>query len=129
MASDGKGAAPSGEAALEGGSYEVIRTRLLAQADALGAEADGLNARRKTLFGGTELSVIGNERVRTENNCVPRDIVSVGKYLLFGYNVFIGLKKETSVSDVFSLHRFEKTAEGFDLSTVPNTEAGGFLAD
>ncbi|MCY1023679.1 DNA repair ATPase [Pyxidicoccus sp. MSG2] len=129
MASDGKGAAPSGEAALEGGSYEVIRTRLLAQADALGAKANDLNARRKTLFGGTELSVIGNERVRTENNCVPRDIVSVGKYLLFGYNVFIGLKKETSVSDVFSLHRFEKTAEGFDLSTVPNTEAGGFLAD
>jgi hypothetical protein len=129
MASDGKGAAPSGEAALEGGSYEVIRTRLLAQADALGAKANDLNARRKTLFGGTELAVIGNERVRTENNCVPRDIVSVGKYLLFGYNVFIGLKKETSVSDVFSLHRFDKTAEGFDLSTVPNTEAGGFLAD
>jgi hypothetical protein len=129
MASDGKGAAPTGEAALEGGSYEVIRTRLLAQADALGAKANELNTRRKTLFGGTELTVIGNERVRTEHNCVPRDIVAVGKYLLFGYNVFIGLKKETSVSDVFSLHRFEKTAEGFDFSTVPNTEAGGFLAD
>ncbi len=129
MATDGKGAAPTGEAALEGGSYEVIRTRLLAQADALGAKANDLNARRKALFGGTELTVIGNERVRTEHNCVPRDIVSVGKYLLFGYNVFIGLKKETSVSDVFSLHRFEKTAEGFDFATVPNTEAGGFLAD
>ncbi|MCP3142025.1 DNA repair ATPase [Pyxidicoccus xibeiensis] len=130
MATDGgKGAAPTGEAALEGGSYEVIRTRLLAQADALGAKATDLNTRRKALFGGTELSVIGNERVRTENNCVPRDIAAVGKYLLFGYNVFIGLKKETSVSDVFSLHRFEKTGEGFDFSTVPNTEAGGFLAD
>ncbi|HZI13492.1 MAG TPA: DNA repair ATPase, partial [Myxococcus sp.] len=129
MASDGKGAAPTGEAALEGGSYEVIRTRLLSQADVLGAKANDLNARRKALFGGTELTVIGNERVRTEHNCVPRDIVAVGQYLLFGYNVFIGLKKETSVSDVFSLHRFEKTAEGFDFSTVPNTEAGGFLAD
>ncbi|MFP2909889.1 DNA repair ATPase, partial [Pyxidicoccus sp. 3LFB2] len=129
MATDGKGAAPTGEAALEGGSYEVIRTRLLAQADALGAKANDLNARRKTLFGGTELSVIGNERVRTENNCVPRDISAVGDYLLFGYNVFIGLKKETSVNDVFSLHRFVKTEEGFDFSTVPNTEAGGFLAD
>ncbi|MBJ6762612.1 DNA repair ATPase [Myxococcaceae bacterium JPH2] len=127
MASGGDRA--SGEATLEGGSYEVIRTRLLAHADALATQANDLNARRKTLFGGTELSVIGNERVRTENNCVPRDIVSVGKYVLFGYNVFIGLKKETAVSDVFSLHRFEATAEGFDLSAVPHTEAGGFLAD
>ncbi|MCY1047004.1 DNA repair ATPase [Corallococcus sp. bb12-1] len=120
---------PGGEATLEGGSYEVIRARLHSQADALATQANDLNGRRKALFGGTELTVIGNERVRTENNCVPRDIVSVGKYLLFGYNVFIGLKKETVVSDVFSLHRFEKTAEGFDLSAVPPTEAGGFLAD
>ncbi|AGC45695.1 hypothetical protein MYSTI_04399 [Myxococcus stipitatus DSM 14675] len=130
MATDGgKGAAPAKEAALEGGSYEVIRTRLLAQADVLGSKAAELNTRRKAFFGGTELAVTGNERVRTENNCVARDIVSVGKYLLFGYNVFIGLKKETSVADVFSLHRFEKTADGFDLSAVPHTEAGGFLAD
>ncbi|NOK18793.1 DNA repair ATPase, partial [Corallococcus carmarthensis] len=120
---------PGGEATLEGGSYEVIRARLVSQADALATRANDLNGRRKALFGGTELTVIGNERVRTENNSVPRDIVSVGKYLLFGYNVFIGLKKETNVSDVFSLHRFEKTAEGFDLSAVPPTEAGGFLAD
>ncbi|NRD66179.1 DNA repair ATPase, partial [Corallococcus exiguus] len=120
---------PGGEATLEGGSYEVIRARLVSQADALATQANDLNGRRKALFGGTELTVIGNERVRTENNCVPRDIVSVGKYLLFGYNVFIGLKKETNISDVFSLHRFEKTAEGFDLSAVPPTEAGGFLAD
>ncbi|RKH10999.1 AAA family ATPase [Corallococcus sp. CA053C] len=120
---------PGGEATLEGGSYEVIRARLHSQADALATRANDLNGRRKALFGGRELTVIGNERVRTENNCVPRDIVSVGKYLLFGYNVFIGLKKETVVSDVFSLHRFEKTAEGFDLSAVPPTEAGGFLAD
>ncbi|RKH60736.1 DNA repair ATPase [Corallococcus llansteffanensis] len=120
---------PGGEATLEGGSYEVIRARLHSQADALATRANDLNGRRKALFGGTELTVIGNERVRTENNCVPRDIVSVGKYLLFGYNVFIGLKKETVVSDVFSLHRFEKTAEGFDLSAVPPMEAGGFLAD
>jgi len=132
MATDGakpQGSAPAGETTLEGGSYEVIRTRLLNQAEQLGTLAADLNTRRKKLFGGTELTVIGNERVRTENNCVPRDIVSVGKYLLFGYNVFLGLKKETVVSDVFSLHKFEKTDEGFDFSAVPATEAGGFLAD
>ncbi|WNG17158.1 DNA repair ATPase [Cystobacter fuscus] len=120
---------PAGEATLEGGSYEVIRARLLTQAETLGTQASDLNERRKKLFGGTELTVIGNERVRTENNCVARDIVGVGKYLLFGYNVFIGLKKGTSVADVFSLHKFEKTAEGFDFSEVPPTEAGGFLVD
>ncbi len=132
MATDGAkpaGPAPVSETTLEGGSYEVIRARLLSQAEELGTRAADLNARRKALFGGTELTVIGNERVRTENNCVPRDIISVGKYLLFGYNVFLGLKKETAVADVFSLHKFEKTAEGFDLSAVPPTEAGGFLAD
>ncbi|KFA88715.1 DNA repair ATPase [Archangium violaceum] len=119
----------SGEATLAGGSYEVIRARLLNQAETLNAKATDLNERRKKLFGGTELTVIGNERVRTENNCIPRDIVGVGKYLLFGYNVFIGLKKEMTVADVFSLHKFEKTAEGFDFSEVPSTEAGGFLKD
>src|SRR3954454_24026537 len=97
---------PVGETTLEGGSYEVIRARLLHQAEALGTKAADLNERRKKLFGGTELTVIGNERVRTEHNCVPRDIVGVGKYLLFGFNVFIGLKKETALADVFSLHRF-----------------------
>src|ERR671912_1262763 len=118
MATDGakpQGSAPAGETTLEGGSYEVIRARLLAQAEQLGTRAADLNTRRKKLFGGTELTVIGNERVRTENNCVPRDIVSVGKYLLFGYNVFLGLKKETSVADVFSLHRFESKDDGFDF--------------
>src|SRR5687767_14320081 len=130
MAADAKKPdAREGTQSLEGGSYEVIRARLTAHAGELGKRADELNARRKNEFGGQELTVAGNERVRTEHNCVPRDIVSIGKHLLFGFNVFIGLKKETHVGDVFSLHRFEKTAEGFDLAAVPVTEGGGFLDD
>jgi hypothetical protein len=120
---------PEGEATLEGGSYEVIRSRLFAQAEALAAKANDLNGRRKQLFGGSETTLIGNERIRTDNNCLPRDIISVGRYLLVGYSVFLGLKKETSVSDVFSLHKFEQTPDGFDLSQVPYSEAGGFLQD
>jgi hypothetical protein len=108
---------------LEGGSYEVIRERLLKTATELGRRAEGLNARRKKEFGGQELTVIGNDRVRTENNCVPRDLVAVGKHLLFGFNVFMGLKQERSVSDVFSLHNSQ------DFSAVPLAEAGGFLGD
>lgn len=117
-------------AALETGSYEVIRARLLDGAKELGARADRLNDKRKQKFGGTELTVVGNERVRTENNCVPRDIVNVGGLLLFGYNVHLGLRTTTSVGDVFGLHRFERNEAGaFDLGAVPFEGRGAFLAD
>jgi hypothetical protein len=113
---------------LEGGSYEVIRARLVESARLLGEKADQLNRRRKEAFGGTELEVIGNERCRTENNCVPRDIINVGGRLLFGYNVFLGLRTETKIGDVFSVHRFDKTsAGGFDLSDLPADSVAGLL--
>ncbi len=109
----------SAEAELEGGNYEVIRARLVEQGRALSRGAGALNSKRKETFGGTELQVIANERIRTENNCVPRDIIQVGGLLLLGYNVFIGLKSETRVSDVFALHRFvPKEGGGFDCSAA-----------
>src|SRR5918993_1038944 len=81
--------AASAAETLEGGSYDVIRRRLLDRAAELGQKADALNERRKKVFGGSELALVTNERVRTENNCVPRDIVSIGGRLLVGYLVFI----------------------------------------
>ena len=51
----------------------------------------------RQLFGGRELALLATDRVRTENNCVPRDVVSVAGHLLFGFQVFIGLKSETTV--------------------------------
>jgi hypothetical protein len=125
--------APAEETAAEGteqvgGSYDVIRERLVNQAKDLAERASKLNEARVAEFGGTELAVIGNERVRTENNCLPRDILQVGGRLLFGYNVFLGLRSETSASDVFSLHKFEQDGEAFDFSAVPFEEGGpGFL--
>jgi len=115
----------------DSGNYEVIRQRLLAQGQALLDQAEDINGRRKQTFGGTELAVIANERVRTENNCVPRDIVQIGGLLLFGYNVFIGLKTETSIADVFALHRLEPAADGasFDCDPVPLDSGSGFLTD
>lgn len=128
MATDAK--APATESTLEGGSYEVIRGRLIAHAKELGAKVDALNERRRKEFGGQELTVIGTDRVRTEHNCVPRNIVPIGKSLLVGFNVFMGLKQERAVGDVFSLHKFERTAEGgFDFSLLPSSDAGGFLQD
>lgn len=115
-------------AALAGGSYEVIRRRLLEQVAELRTRADRLNERRKQIFGASELELLATERVRTENNCVPRDIVSIAGHLLFGFHVFLGLKSETQVGDVLALYRFGRTDKGFELSAVPLESAGGFLA-
>ncbi|WP_185734879.1 DNA repair ATPase [Micromonospora globispora] len=98
----------AGSTPLDAGSYEVLRNRLAGQATELARRAERLNARRLEVFGSTELRLLSTERIRTEHNCVPRDIVSVGGLMLFGYNVFIGLKPETTVDDVFSLHRFAR---------------------
>ncbi|MGV9378979.1 DNA repair ATPase [Nonomuraea sp. NPDC003707] len=98
---------------LEAGTYEVLRNRLQAQAKTLTAAAEALNGARLKVFGGAELRLLGTERIRTENNCVPRDIVSLGDVMLFGYNVFIGLKPETAVADVFAVHRFSRDGDAF----------------
>ncbi|MBG0828261.1 DNA repair ATPase [Planomonospora sp. ID67723] len=115
--------------ALDAGTYEVLRARLAEQAAELARRAETLNARRLDVFGGTELRLIGTERIRTENNCVPRDIVAIGDLLLFGYNVFIGLKPETTVGDVFSVHRFSRDGDAvrFDTDTDTDTDAEPFL--
>lgn len=112
------------------GTYDVIVARLEAQAQELATKAEDLNTRRTNAFGTSEFIVIGNERVRTANNCVPRDIVQVGNHLLFGYNVFLGLKTETGVADVLSLHRFAKNDSGFDVGEVlPESDAAAFLQE
>ncbi|MFC1610509.1 DNA repair ATPase [Myxococcota bacterium] len=121
----------TGEEAIDSGSYELLRNRLFDQSATLGEKATALNARRVEIFGGTQMTVIGNERIRTENNCIPRDLVGVGDRLLFGYNVFIGLRKETRVADVFSQHRFPQGItedHAFPLGRVDEAEAG-FLSD
>jgi len=116
------------------GTYEIIRDRLLAQARQLGDKVDALNARRLELFGGGEMTVIGSERIRTEHNCVPRDITGVGNKLLLGYNVFFGLKSAIQVSDVFSLYTFAATkgAQGqtvLEITPLPAGSPGYFLDD
>ncbi|GCB43922.1 DNA repair ATPase [Streptomyces sp. NL15-2K] len=104
------------------GTYEVLRDRLTAQAAELGRRAEALNARRIEEFGSTRLELTSTERLRTEHNCVPRDIVSVGDTLLFGHNVFVGLKPETTVGDVFALY-------DRDLNRLPEDAVPGLLDD
>ncbi|HZE37554.1 MAG TPA: DNA repair ATPase, partial [Stackebrandtia sp.] len=112
-------------AGLDAGTYEVLRTRLSEQAAELSRRAEALNAQRLETFGGTELSLLGTERIRTENNCVPRDIAQVDGYMLFGYNVFIGLKPETAVGDVFTVCRFTRQDDGFGFTAVDGPMLSG----
>ncbi len=117
------------ETELDAGTYEVLRARLAAQAAELAKRADELNAARLGVFGSAQLALIGTERIRTANNCVPRDIVSVDGRMLFGYNVFIGLKPETTVDDVFSLHGFTHDENAFRFDDLGPAELPELLRD
>lgn len=135
---EGSGSGAEDARSLDAGTYEVLRARLREQTGELARRTEELNNRRLEVFGGTELSLLGTERIRTEHNCVPRDIVSVGRSVgdgaegdmfLFGYNVYIGLQSQTHVSDVFSLHRYEHDGDSFEFVDAPEDTVPGLLAD
>lgn len=111
------------------GAYELLSQRLKGYASDLAARAQGVNAERIETFGSSRFEVIGTERIRTEQNSVPRDIVAVGGDLLFGYNVSLGLKSETSVDDVFTLHHYTTEGDTLALNVVPDTDQGNWLHD
>lgn len=111
----------------DSGTYELLRKRLSAQGDALLAQAGALNDSRLAAFGRSDQAMILRTRARTENNCVARDLVRIGDLFLFGYNVFIGLRKETAVNDVFALYRLADQASAEELEPVP--PGGTFLDD
>lgn len=91
---------------LESGAYEILRNRLREHGQELRQRLDRLNAARKDVFGAIATTLLATERITTENNCVPRDLVSVGDKFLFGYNVHLGLKSETHLEDVFASYEF-----------------------
>ena len=93
------------ETALEGGDYEIIRQRLLKQGEVLRERMDRLDARRREVFGAVELGILKADRVSTEHNCVPRDMIQLGQgRFLFGFNVRFGLKETYALSDVFAIY-------------------------
>ena len=110
-----------------GGSYELLRKRLQQQGEVLAGKIKQLNEARLTAFGRSDLKLQARLRARTENNCVARDIVRVGDTLVFGYNVFMGLRKDIQAADVFSLYRLNEAAGSEELEAVPLE--GSFLAD
>ena len=98
---DDDDAQPGAPEQLESGAYEIICGRLATHGKELRARLDRLNEARRQVFGAIDTKLLGATRVTTANNCVPRDIVSIGDKMLFGYNVHIGLRSEVSPQDVF----------------------------
>ena len=106
-------------AVASGNAYELIKKRLTEQGSRLEQQTATLNQARLAEFGSTQMQVIARTRIRTEYNCVAQDMVQVGDYLLFGYNVFMGLKRASSVKDVLSLYRL---IEPTDPSSKANSD-------
>ncbi|MCH2043626.1 MAG: DNA repair ATPase [Saprospiraceae bacterium] len=106
----------SNEIKLEGGTYEIIKGRLKKQGDDLRGRLSQLNEERKKVFGSIEMRLTGNSRINTSNNCIARDIFSVGNLCLFGYNVKVRLRPQVELQDVFSIYQFRK--DHFEEATL-----------
>jgi hypothetical protein len=113
------------DAQLDAGTFEVVRARLDEQGKALTALAGRLNARRLELFGGVATRLLSSARVRTEHNCIPRDIVNVGDRLLLAYQVFLGLKSQIAIADVFT----ELVDDGSGVANLDPEHTPRLLAD
>ncbi len=92
---------------LETGTYEILQGRLQKAAKELAAKIEGLNNSRKEVFGSIESKLLATERISTEHNCVPQDMIPVANSFIFGYNVHLGLKAQAELPDVFSIYRYE----------------------
>ena len=94
---------------LEGGTYEIIQSRLQKHKEDLINRLNGLNASRKEVFGAVETKLIANDRINTNNSCTARDIVTINGKCLLGYNVHFGLRTEITLNDVFSVYEYKES--------------------
>lgn len=101
---------------LDSGTYEIIQGRLLQHKKDLQQRLNKLNEERKNIFGSLETKLLTNERINTDNNCIARDIVTIGKYSIFGYNVHFGLRTQVTLSDVFSIYQFDRGENSRDTA-------------
>ncbi|ERL56378.1 DNA repair ATPase [Psychrobacter aquaticus] len=116
------------QAVASGNAYELIKKRLTEQGSRLEQQTATLNNARLEEFGSTQMQVIARTRIRTEHNCVAQDMVQVGDYLLFGYNVFMGLKRASNIKDVLSLYRLiEPTDCSIDKEGNDNANANASI--
>ncbi|MBC8325209.1 MAG: DNA repair ATPase [Verrucomicrobia subdivision 3 bacterium] len=99
--------------ALEGGAYDLIKQRLTDQAKVLRERLGTLDEQRAEVFGTRKLELKKMDRVSTQLNCEPRDMIQLGhNRFLFGFNVNLGLK-QGQLSDVFSVFEYDAEAQTF----------------
>ncbi len=106
---------------IRNGTYEILRSRLAHHGKELRGRLDKLNQARKEVFGGVDTRLLSSQRISTGNNCVPRDMVTIGDKFIFGYNVFVGLRAETTLEDVFALYQWKGGV--FVRSTPPDSRS------
>ncbi len=112
---------------LDGGTYEIIQWRLQKQKSELLSRLSQLNDARKNVFGNVETKLIANNRINTENNCIARDIITIGDICLFGYNVHFGLRTEITLADVFSIYVYDN--DHFTIQPLDLLEDSTFIND
>lgn len=110
-----------------GGAYEVLQARLVNQGKELKASVNQLNEARQEAFGATSTELIGKVNVHTQNSCLPVDMAQVNDQLLFGYQVFVGLKAAPEVKDVLGLYTLSEADGHFRIDSQPLE--GSFLDD
>jgi len=98
---------PKDQGQIQNGTYEILRGRLTAHCKELRSRLEKLNKARKEIFGGIDTRLLSSQRISTANKCVPRDMVTVGDRFIFGYNVFVGLRAQTSLEDVFAIYQWK----------------------
>ena len=102
-------------------TYDVVRRRLVEQAEGLGVAVQALDAERRRLFGAVSTELLATHRIRTDNACVPRDIVALmtptgGRFVL-GFEVVLGLRSKIVPTDIFT--ELIETAAG--IEATPHT--------
>ncbi len=113
-------------------TYDLLRRRLEVAAADLAQRANELNDSRTEVFGSADFELIATERVRTDNNVIPRDVAAVGRQLILAYNATAGVRAEIRPEDVFSVHHFEPADNQADppiISPNPDGLSGSALDD
>jgi hypothetical protein len=121
---------PSTAQTLGSATYEIIRQRLAKQGDLLRDRMAQLDARRQQVFGAIEFKLLQADRIVTAHNCIPRDMVQLGRgRFLFGFNVRFGLKKEIDLPDVFAVYQRDDAAGTFKEHSLEVLQDKTFITD
>jgi hypothetical protein len=126
----GAAVADNAAAAAPTSTYQLLRERLRAIAERLRQASDAVNAERAAVFAGVQLTLTEQDRLHTEQPSLPRDVVSVGELLLFGFNAGGSLGRTRHVADAFALFSVGKaSAADWTFTPVTADDPAYFLSD